>query len=161
MGKLSDDHIEEYFALHLPVRLRTLVAHYRMTHDRRTGKPKSYGGDLGQLEACYLASLVSGRTILNLIGVGRDSKGLKDFSFKNDDVRAEDLGGTLVKFPLPTTDSDLFTGFLRMTDKAAAHFTIPIQHPWDQSHEAILRIYDYARFHLYDATGRQMLPIWY
>lgn len=161
MGKLSSGQIEEYFAEHLPVRLRTLLAHYRMTHERGTKKDKSYRGDLGQLEACYLASLVSGRTILNLVGIGKSANGLKRFKFKPDDITAEDLGGMLVAFPLPPADDDLFTSFLKMADKAAAHFTTPMQHPWEQSHEAILRIYEYAKLHVYDATGRSALPVWY
>ena len=63
-----------------------------MTHEPGTGKDKSYRGDLGQLEACYLASLVSGRTILNLVGIGKDANGLKPFVFKPDDIAADDLG---------------------------------------------------------------------
>lgn len=141
--------------------MRTLLAHYRMTHERGTRKDKSYSGDLSQLEACYLASLVSGRILLNLVGIGKDQNGLKPFSFKTDDVTAEDLGGTLVPFPLPAEDAGLFVGFLRMVDKAAAHFTTPLDHPWERSHEAILWIYDYAKRHLYDATGRSVLPVWY
>lgn len=162
MGKLSNEQIKEYFDVHLPVRLRTLLAHYRMTHERGTDKDKPYDKDLGELEACYLASLVSGRIILNLVGIGKDRKGLlKPFDFKNDDVTADDLGGKLVTFPLTPEDRDLFEAFLKMADKAAAHFTIPIHHPWWRSHEAILRIYDYARRHLYEATGRPVLPVWY
>jgi hypothetical protein len=161
MGKLSSAQIEEYFAKHLRVRVRTLLAHYWMTHERGTGKDKSYCGDLGQLEACYLASLVSGRIILNLVGIGKEPKGLKPFLFKPDDVGADDLGGKLVTFPLPAADDDLFSGFLRMADKAAAHFTTPIDHPWERSHEAIVRIYDYAKLHVYNATGRSVLPVWY
>jgi hypothetical protein len=159
--KLSSARIEEYFAEHLSVRVRTLLAHYRMTHERGTSKDRTYSGDVGQLEACYLASLVSGRTVLNLVGVGKDRKGLAPFSFKPDDIGADDLGGKLCTFPLPPADDDLFSNFLRMADKAAAHFTTPVLHPWNRSHEAILRIYDYAKVHLYDATGRSALSVWY
>jgi hypothetical protein len=161
MGKLDAVQIETYFEIHLPPRVRGLSAHYRMTHKAGTTVPKEWDGDLGQLEACYLASLVNGRMFLNLIGVGKDKNGaLKPFSFEDDDVSAEDLGGKLLDVSkLTLEDNELFRVFIRMADKAAAHFTLPFDHPWERSHEAILRIYQHVNANLYEPAGRIIVPI--
>jgi hypothetical protein len=36
----------------------------------------------------------------------------------------------------------------------AAHLTMPMQHPVEQTHIAIVRICELVKAHLYDATGR-------
>lgn len=158
---MDTGQIGEYFQKHLPPRVRGLIAHYRMTHEGGTALPKTYRGDLGQLEACYIASLVNGRMFLNLIGIGKGEGSLVPFDFKGDDVSAEQLGGTLLKVSdLTPDDVELFRGFIRMADKAAAHFTLPIDHPWERSHEAILRIYECVSTHLYGPTGKVIVPLW-
>jgi hypothetical protein len=40
-----------------------------------------------------------------------------------------------------------------MADKGAAHLTVPMPHPVDQTHIAIA-ICELVKAHLYDATGR-------
>ncbi|MCL4783506.1 MAG: hypothetical protein KJZ70_10770 [Bryobacterales bacterium] len=163
MGKLNTADIKDYLEIHLPVRVRTLLAHYRMTHERGTESDSRYTGDLGQLEACYLASLVSGRILLNLVGIGiaKDGQGLVKFRFHGSDVGADDLGGSLVSLPLPETDEELLGGLLRMANKAAAHFTTPERHAWQRSHNAILLVHRYVDRHVYQPNGRLILPIWY
>lgn len=162
MAKLDTGLIEAYFEIHLPPRVRAMIAHYRMTHEPRTSIDKGWNGDLGQLEACYLASLVTGRTLLNLIGIGKDKNGIpKAFTFEPDDVSAADLGGKLLDVSrLSPADDELFRGFLRMADKAAAHFTLPFAHPWERSHEAIFRIHHHLNAHLYGPAGKVIVPVW-
>ena len=149
MGKLSAALIEEYFAIHLPYRTRILVAHYRMTR-------QAWHGDLAQLEAAFEASLITGRMYLNVLGVAKNKHDvLLPFRPKDDDVSAADLGGTYIDIASLTPDDvTLLTGFLKMADKGAAHLTLPMPHPVDQTHIAIVRICELVKAHLYDATGR-------
>jgi hypothetical protein len=53
MNKVSPELLEDFFAIHLPYRLRIMLAHYRMT--RRT-----WTGDKAQLEAAE-TSVMPGR----------------------------------------------------------------------------------------------------
>lgn len=149
MGKLSAALIEEYFATHLPYRTRILVAHYRMTRE-------TWHGDLAQMEAAFEASLITGRMYLNVLGVAKNKHDvLVPFSPKDDCVSAADLGGTYIDIALLTSDDvTLLTGFLKMADKGAAHLTLPMPHPVDQTHNAIVRICELVKAHLYDATDR-------
>jgi hypothetical protein len=64
MAKLTAAQIDEYFEKHLPYRTGILLAHYRMTRVPWTG-------DLGRLNACFIAALVTGRLFLNVLGVGK------------------------------------------------------------------------------------------
>jgi hypothetical protein len=150
MGKLTEDQIGIYFSVHLPYRTRILLAHYRMT---RT----SWTGDLGQLEACFEASLITGRMFLNVLGISRNPRDdeLIRKKFRDDEVNVEDLGGNLVDpAKLASEDTALFRGFLKMADKAAAHLTTPMEHPWPKTHEAITRICHHLKANLYDHTAR-------
>jgi len=149
MGKLSAELIAEYFAIHLPYRTRIMVAHYRMTR-------QAWHGDLAQLEAAFEASLITGRMYLNVLGVAKNRHDiLVPFRPKDDDVSAADLGGTLVDVSALTPDDvAVLTGFLKMADKGAAHLTLPMPHPVDQTHIALARICELVKEHLYDATGR-------
>jgi len=149
MGKLSAAQVEEYFAIHLPYRTRILMAHYRMTR-------QPWHGDLAQLEAAFEASLITGRMYLNVLGVSKKKHDvLVPFRPKDDDVSAADLGGTSVDISaLMPDDVALLIGFLKMADKGAAHLTLPMPHPVDQTHIAIVRICELVKAHLYDATGR-------
>jgi hypothetical protein len=149
MGKLSADLIEEYFATHLPYRTGILLAHYRMTR-------APWHGDRAQLEAAFEASLITGRMYLNVLGVSKNRHDvLVQSRPQTDDVSAADLGGTSVDIDsLTPADVSLLTGFLKMADKGAAHLTLPMQHPVDQTHIAIARICELIKEHLYDATGR-------
>jgi len=63
MGKLTRTEIDEYFAVHLPYRTRIMLAHYKMTHDR-AGHDKAWTGNPAWLDACSIASLVTGRLYL-------------------------------------------------------------------------------------------------
>ncbi len=150
MGKLTDLQIEEYFDTHLPYRNGILLVHMKLC------APGPWHGDKHLLNASFEASLVTGRMFLNVLGVGKNSRDeLEPYRFRKDDVSAEDLKGKLIDVQnLPHGEGDLFVGFLKMADKGAAHLTLPMKHPWDKTHEAILRIQHYVRTNLYQATGR-------
>lgn len=67
MAILKPDQINEYFEIHLPYRTRIMLAHYKMTrrswtHDR---------GPVSWLQACFEASVITGRIYLNSLGVGQ------------------------------------------------------------------------------------------
>jgi hypothetical protein len=149
MSKLSASLIEEYFAIHLPYRTRILLAHYRMT---RT----AWHGDKAQLEAAFEASLITGRIYLNALGISKNRDDmLVPSKPQADDVSASDLGGSSVDIDALTQEDNKFlTGFLKMADKGAAHLTMPMRHPVDDTHIAIMRICELVKTHLYDATGR-------
>jgi len=148
MGKLTPAQIDKYFERHLPYRTGILLAHYRMTR-------KPYRGDVDKLNACFVASLVTGRLYLNVLGVGKKGGKLCRFVGRSDDVSAEDLGGKCIDLRELEPDEALFAGFLKMADKAAAHLTIPMNHDWSQTHDVILRIHHYIKVNLYDRTNRQ------
>jgi hypothetical protein len=149
MGKLAPLQIDEYFEIHLPYRTRILLAHYRMTR-------APWNADRGQLEAAFEASLITGRMYLNVLGVSKNRHDvLQPTRFQDDDVGAADLGGSSIDISTLTPhDVSLFTGFLKMADKGAAHLTMPMQHPVEQTHIAVVRICELVKTHLYDATGR-------
>src|SRR5260370_40748817 len=149
MAKLNTAEIEEYFDVHLPYRTRIMLAHFKMTRE-------PWHGDVAQLQACFEASLITGRMYLNVLGILKDRHNkLIPNRFRADDVSAEDLGGTLVDpSRLSPNDHDLLIGFHRMVDTGAAHLTIPMPHPVSDSHKAIHRILELVKVHLYDRTGR-------
>lgn len=152
MSKLSKKQIEEFFNEHLPYRNQVLTIHRKLC----TLGP--YVGNQAILRACFEASLATGRTYLNVLGVKINNRGqLEANRFRSDDVSAEDLGGSLIDVnSLPSSDKDLFIGFLKMADKGAAHLTLPMNHPWQRTHEAIDRILHYLRANLYTPTGHVM-----
>ncbi len=154
MGKLSDTQIKEYFSTHLPYRTRILVAHYWMTRKSWTVER----GDVAWLQGCFEASLITGRMYLNVLGISKNKNDqLVRPVFRDDDVNAEDLGGKLVDLTtLPAGDRDLFIGFLKMADKGAAHLTVPMTQPWEETHVAISRICRYLQIHLYDPAGETL-----
>ena len=151
MNKLTDEQIGEYFTVHLPYRTRVLLSHYWMTRTPWTG-------DLGQLQACFEASLITGRMFLNMLGISRNPRNdavIQRKKCRDDEVNAEDLGGELVDLAkLAPEDVTLFCGFLKMADKAAAHLTTPAEHPWQHTHKAIARICHHVKTNLYDQTHR-------
>jgi len=148
MGKLSGTQIEEYFNEHLPYRNQVLLAHKNLCDKG------PYNGDPAILRACFEASLVTGRMYLNMLGISMDKNRLAKKQFRHsDDISAEDLGGRLVDISgIPVPDRDLFVGFLKMVDKGAAHLTLPMNHPWMETHKAIDRIVSYLRKYLYLPT---------
>ncbi len=149
MGKLTPTEIDDYFDKHLPYRTRILLAHYRMTR-------RPWNGDSGQLDACFVAALVTARLFLNVLGVGKKGEKLIRYEPREDDVTVDDLGGVRIDpATLSSEDVALFLSFLKMADKAAAHFTTPIDHDWGRTHEVILRIRQYLKINLYDHTGRK------
>jgi hypothetical protein len=151
MGKLDNQQIEEYFTTHLPYRTRVLLAHYKMTRNPWTQ-------NIAWLEACFVASLVTGRLFLNMLGIGKKGRIVDRFSPRPDDVTVEDLGGTILDpSTLTPEEKKLFLDFLLMADKAAAHFTMPMKHDWTKTHDVILRIHHYLRGNLYDRAGRSGL----
>lgn len=149
MGKLTPAQIDEYFKKHLPYRTGILLAHHRMTRS-------AWSGDTGQLNACFIAALVTGRLFLNMLGIGKRGGSLASFTPKSDDVTVEDLGGaSLDPVALPMADQAFFLDFLIMADKAAAHFTLPLPHDWSRTDEVILRIHHFLAINLYGHTSRQ------
>jgi hypothetical protein len=93
---------------------------------------------------------------LNVMGISKNRHDLlQPTRFQDDDVSAADFGGTLIDISTLTPDDvSLLTGFLKMADKGAAHLTLPMQHPVDQTHIAVARICELVKAHLYDVTGR-------
>lgn len=89
MGKLNPTQIDDYFAVHVPYRLGILLAHYRMT------RPRAWSGPQGIQDACYVASLVTGRMFLNMLGVGKDKGVLVRFKPLPTDVCVDDMGGEI------------------------------------------------------------------
>lgn len=154
MSKLSGQQIEGYFQHQIPYRVGILLAHYKMTHDRN-GNNKSWTGSPGPLNACFVASLVTARAFLNLLGIGKKSGVLCVFEPKSNDITAADLGGTCIDLAtLSQNQKKLLLDFLKMADQAAAHFTTPQVHDWARTHEVITLVHGYVKAHLYDATGR-------
>jgi hypothetical protein len=151
MGKLTPTQVDEYFNVHLPYRTGILLAHYRI-------KPP-FTDNLGLLNASFVASLVTGRLFLNVLGVGKARVSgiwiLDRFRPQPTDVTVDDLGGVpLDPAALPTNEQDLLLPFIVMADQAAAHFTVPAPHDWTKTHEVILLIHRYLKTNLYDPTGR-------
>jgi len=72
MGKLTLTEIDDYFDKHLPYRRRILLAHYRMTR-------RPWRGDPGQLDACFVAALVTARLFLNVLGISKNGEKLGRF----------------------------------------------------------------------------------
>jgi hypothetical protein len=154
IGKLSRDEIEKHFAEDLPYRTGILLAHYKMTRRSWTAER----GPVSWLNGCFVASLVVGRTYLNMLGIGKSGDMLAPFIFKGDDVSFEDLGGRLVDVPqLAADEHDLLIGFIIMADKAGAHFTRRKPHKWQRTHEAIEWIHRRLKTNLYDAGNRSGL----
>ena len=154
MPKLTDHQIDEYFKNHLPYRTRIMLAHYKMTHDAE-GKDLPWTGDAGQLDACFIASLVTARLYLNILAVGKKDGKLSPYEPKPDDVTVRDLKGTLVDLQkMSPSEKTLLYDFLIMADKAAAHFTTPIDHDWTKTHDVIRVVHRYLQTHLYDHAGR-------
>ena len=154
MGKLSVPQIDDYFEKHLPYRTRIMLAHYKMTHDAN-GNRKAWTGDPGWVDACFIASLVTTRLYFNVLGMGKVDGQLGHFQPKPDDVTVDDLGGKRVDTTmLPASEKALLFDFLRMADKAAAHFTIPIQHDCSKTHDVVRIIHGYLQTHLYAQAGR-------
>jgi len=154
MGKLTKSQIDEYFKDHLPYRTRIMLAHYKMTHDN-CGNDKTWAGNPAWLDACFVASLITARIYLNLLGVGKESGRLCAFKPRQDDITVDDLGGHRIDpVTLSPLEQQLFLGFLTMTDKAAAHLTTPKDHKWAKTHDVIKRIHGYLRTNLYDPAGR-------
>ena len=152
MNKLSKTQVEEYFRVHLPYRTRILLCHSRLCASG------TWNGDIAVLEACFEASLITGRTYLNMLGINKNGKDqLVATKFRSDDVSVKDLGGRFIDIKsLSSSDRELFIGFLKMADKGAAHLTLPYKHPWERTHEAIERIMYYLKINLYEATNREL-----
>ena len=152
MEKLTKALIEEYFNNYLPYRSRILIAH------RNLAKDKDYSGDVSILQACFEASLVTGRMYLNVLGISRNYKDeLIEKKFKEDDISATDLGGNLVDIEeLPDNEYNLIVGFLKMADKGAAHLTMPYNHPVNETYKAIELIIKLIKEHIYIPVGREM-----
>jgi hypothetical protein len=150
-GSLDQQEIERHFREDLPYRTGILLAHYKMTR-------KCWTYDRGPAtwpNACFLASLVVGRTYLSMLGIGKRGNALAPFKAQDTDITFENLGGTLVDVSTLTTDDhDLLLGFIIMADRAGAHFTLRKSHPWERTHEAVEWIHGHLKTNLYDATKR-------
>lgn len=159
MGKLTTSEIDDYFKVHLPYRTRILLAHYKMTHDS-AGKDQSWNLNPAWLDACFVASLVTGRLYLNVLGIGKDKKGTKlcRYQPRANDITVDDLDGmALDPTRLLVGEEKLFLDFMIMADRAAAHFTILEPHDSAKTHNVVQRIHHYLQVNLYDASGRRGL----
>jgi hypothetical protein len=148
MGKLTDLQIEEYFEKHLPYRNRIMLAHKRIAIPENNIQ-------LDILQACFEASLITGRMYLNVLGIGKQQDKICRMNFRPDDVSAEDLGGNLVDIKKLDEDikSDLLN-FIIMSDKGAAHLTTPKELQWDKTHQMIELIEKLVMEYIYKPTGR-------
>ena len=69
-------------------------------------------------------------------------------------------GGTLIDpTTLAPTDQRVLLDFLNMADQAAAHFTEPLPHDAEKTHDVILRVHAYVKTSLYEPTGRTIEPL--
>jgi hypothetical protein len=80
------NEIERHFAEDLPYRTGVLLAHYKMTRESWTVKR----GTVKWLHACFVASLVVGRTYLSMLVIGKSGNALAPFDVKPHDVTFED-----------------------------------------------------------------------
>lgn len=60
---------------------------------------------------------------------------------------------------IPQADKDMILDFLKMADQAAAHFTVPIRHKWEETHDVILLVHKYLKTNLYEHTGRTIMSV--
>jgi hypothetical protein len=131
-----------------------MLAHYKMTRQSWTVQR----GPVSWLQACFEASLVTGRLYLNLLGIGakRDGSGLRVTTYPEaDDLCVTDLGGVMLDpATLAPDEQALFLHFIVMSNKAAAHLTTPGNYDPDKTHPAILKIHHYLKVNLYDVTKR-------
>ena len=157
MGALSKDEIVRHFAEDLLYRTGVLLAHHKMTRESWTAQR----GPAQWLNACFVASLVVGRTHRSMLGIGKSGDALAPFDVKADDVTFEELGGTLVEVSTLTGgECALLLGFMIMADKADAHLRCGNLILWDRTHEAIEWIYRHLKTNLYDAAKRTGLEPW-
>lgn len=143
----------EFFEKHLPYKTRILLAHYKMTD----GGKREWTADTGQLDACFVASLVTARLYLNFLGLGKSKGVLAPYPHdpNSDDVSVTDLGGVALTLnDLKPGEDTLFYNFIVMADKAAAHITKPKPHDWSVTHDVIQRIHGYLQTNLYTPAGR-------
>ena len=148
MNKLTPDQVTEYFDDHIHYRLGILLAHYRMTRVK-------WEGDPAVLNACFVASLVTARLFINMLGIGKAGAALAPFQPYATDLTVDDFGGVLIDpATLPQAEQDMIFNFLKMADQAAAHFTTPILHDWSKTHDVVLLVMKYLKSNLYDPAGR-------
>lgn len=157
VGTLSKIEIDKHFREDLPYRTGVLLAHYKMTRQPWTAER----GPTAWLNACFIASLIVGRTYLNMLGIGKSPDDLEKVgkhTCRNDDVCVQHLGGTLVDISkLTAEEHKLLRGFIKMADKAGAHFTRRGDHALDRTHEAIMWIHAHLKANLYEPTDRSGL----
>jgi hypothetical protein len=154
MNKLQAHQVIDYLDTHVPYRLGILLAHYRISV-----KKSPLVDDHAVANACFVASLVTARMCLNMLGIAKDKRKncLVRFQPRDTDVCADDLGGTLIDpATLAQDEQHLFLNFLKMADQAAAHFTVPIIHDWKVTHEVIRRVHGHLKTHLYGPTNRRI-----
>jgi len=149
MSKLTSEQIDEYFKIHLPYRNRILTAHKNLC------ALGAYHGNPAILQSCFESSLITGRMYLNVLGISKKNNSVDRPNYRPDDLNAEDLGGKLVDLnTLSQTDKDDFLNFLIMSDKGAAHLTLPRRHDWENTHVVIDKIVSLVKTNVYSPTGR-------
>lgn len=130
-----------------------------MRHDA-DGNFFQWTGDPVLLNACFVASLVTARLYLNVLGLGKGNAAtpLVPYRAQPDDATAGDLAGKCVDIAtIPLADQRKLRSFIVMADKAAAHFTVPHPHDRKPIPEVIRLIHGYLKTNLYDPTGRSGL----
>ena len=106
-------------------------------------------GKQAWLDACFVASLVTARLYLNMLGIAKKGNSLVAFEDKGDDVTVDDVGGKRVSI---STISQADQGrccsiSILMADKAAAHFTTPKNHDRTTIPKVILMVHGYIKTH--------------
>src|ERR1700759_4119392 len=91
--------IEKYLDEHLPYSIRILLTHKKLTEN-------TYQGDPDLLESCFVGSLIKGRMLLEMLGVGHNAKtgAIKKYDHHENDISATDLRGKLIDLSSDLTD---------------------------------------------------------
>lgn len=111
----TQEGITAFLEVHIPNRMGILMSHKELCK-------KTYIGDPRILNACFIASLVVGRVLLNMLGIGKNSGQLGTPVYKSNDVNANDLGFNLVSITeLSKQDKDDFLNYIIIADRASAH----------------------------------------
>ena len=144
---MTQDEIDRYFRDHIPYRLKLLLEY--VDNDTASPPMKSH--------AHFIASIITGRLILQFLGIGTSStkQCLVKYRPGDDDVNVTHLGGQAIEIStLGTGQQQAIYDYMVMANKAAAHFTMEMPHDYDDAHRIALVIFRLLQQHLYNPTNR-------
>lgn len=155
--------LHEFFVQHLPYRLSQLLALRRWEEELRQLIPSAQHRRFAP--AHVEATALMARAFLNLLGVSYapNSNQLVTTRFKDDDLRATDLGGRMVDLnSLNEADQDILKRVLYQANKATAHITFGdyMMDGWQCLPRGVDIVYELLRTHLYEPAGYPMLEVW-